>query len=103
VHAPSPDPYLFPPPEQRPLLGSHCLCIDRLGGREEPPPLHGHVCHEAQIAFELGGIDAARSCVRLLFENKVMLSDQKETDKQLRAGVCLRFHLPCFHLNELSL
>ena len=66
----------------------------RLGGREEPPPLHAHVCRAADAAYTRGGEAAARVTVRRLFEEQVMLEDARQAEEQIFAGVCMRIRAP---------
>jgi hypothetical protein len=67
---------------------------DRLGGREQPPPLHAQVCRAADAANARGGESAARQTVRRFFDERVMLTDGSEVEAQLRAGVCERVRGP---------
>ena len=62
----------------------------RLGGREDPPPLHAMVCRAADAAHARGGDAAARQVVTRLFEEQVMLTDPAEVERQQRSGVCER-------------
>ena len=66
----------------------------RLGGREDPPPLHAQVCRAANAAFARGGEAAARRTVNGMFEEHVMLMDAAEAERQQRAGVCERIRAP---------
>lgn len=66
----------------------------RLGGREDPPPLHAMVCRAANAAHAQGGEAAARKVVTKLFEEQVMLTDQGELERQQRSGVCERIRAP---------
>lgn len=66
----------------------------RLGGREDPPPLHARVCADARVHGARGGDAAARRVVRRFFEETVMLTDATEIQAQLRAGVCERIQAP---------
>ena len=79
---------------------SACGSSDRLSGQERPPPLHAKVCIAAREAFERGGEQAARRTIRTYFEDKVMLRDARETEYQLRAGVCQRMTLPSTRLRQ---
>ena len=64
-----------------------------LAGRQEPPPFHHRVSHEAHEAFKHGGSAAAEQTVRRLFEQKVMLNEDDATE-QIEAGVCERIRAP---------
>ena len=92
----------------RPLLSLiyRCACAraltDRLGGRENPPPLHAQVCRAADAAHARGGEASAREVVRRLFEERVMLTDAREAEEQQRAGVCERFRAPARILAKSS-
>ena len=66
----------------------------RLGGREDPPPLHAQVCAAANAAYSRGGEAAARRTVKGMFEEHVMLTDEAEAERQQRAGVCERIRAP---------
>ena len=74
-----------------PVPVARCLRrADRLGGKEEPPPLHAHACREMQAAFERGGEAAARATARRIIEAVVGLADPREVERQQRSGVCER-------------
>ncbi|KAL1503227.1 hypothetical protein AB1Y20_011283 [Prymnesium parvum] len=61
-----------------------------LKGRVEPPPFHDQASHDARVAAERGGEDAARATLSRIFREKVMLGDPAEVEAQLAAGVCER-------------